>query len=85
MWSVFSIANRIEDEQQVAVFLSVLNTKTYSLLWNLVALEEPKSKSVPDLLQIWQHHIEPNAMVIAERFKFHQSTRKGWKKALLSL
>ena len=32
MWSVFSIANHIEDEQKVAMFLSVLSTKTYSLL-----------------------------------------------------
>jgi hypothetical protein len=71
----FFLANNIEEERQVAVLLSVLGTKTHSLLRDLLAPELPTSKTVEQLFDILQKHVEPEKIIIAERFKFHKRTQ----------
>ena len=45
------MANSIADDKKVAVFLSVVGGKTYSLLWDLLAPEKLQDKSLPVLFQ----------------------------------
>ena len=63
---LFFTANSIADDKKVAVFLSMIGGKTYSLLRDLIAPEKPQDKSQSVLLY------EPKPLVIAERFYFHR-------------
>ena len=69
---LFFTANSIADDKKVAVFLSVVGGKTYSLLRDLLAPEKPQDKSLPVLFQKLKEHYEPKPLVIAERFYFHR-------------
>ena len=42
---LFMMANAVDDDKKVAVFLSVIGSKTYSLLRNLLEPEKPSSKT----------------------------------------
>ena len=56
----FFVANEIPVKSQVDVLLSIISTKNFLLLRDLLSPENPSSKSVKVLL------------VIVEQFKFHQ-------------
>lgn len=56
----------------MAVFLSVVGSKNYSLLRNLVAPSLPGSKTFEQLVSALKKHFEPKPLVIAERFHFHK-------------
>ena len=68
----FFVANEIPEKKQVAVLLSIISTKNFSLLRDLLSLEKPSSKSVKVLLDTLGKHLEPEKVVIAEQFKFYQ-------------
>ena len=70
--TLFFTANAIADDKKVAVFLTVIGSKTYSLVRSLVAPELPKDKSFDDLVAVLTQHFEPKPLVIAERFHFHK-------------
>ena len=72
---LFFNANDIVDEKKVAVFLSVVGSKTYSLLRNLLAPDLPSTKTLAALVGTLKNHFEPKPLVIAERFHFHQRTQ----------
>ena len=72
---LFFDANDIVDEKKVAVFLSVVGSKTYSLLRNLLAPDLPSTKTLAALVGTLKNHFEPKPLVIAERFHFHQRTQ----------
>ena len=69
---LFFSANDIRADKQVAVLLSVIGAKTYTLLRSLVAPALPQDKSFGELQQHLKHHFEPEPLVIAERFRFHR-------------
>ena len=69
-------ANGIADDKQVAVFLSAIGAKTYSLLRNLTTPTLPKDKSFTQLVEILKRHYEPKPLVIAERFNFHKRAQQ---------
>ena len=69
-------ANGIEENKQVAVFLSAIGAKTYSLLRNLTTPALPKDKTFVQLVEILKTHFEPRPLVIAERFNFHKRAQK---------
>lgn len=69
---LFFDANGMEDDKQVAVFLTVIGTKTYALLSGLLAPTKPREKSFSDLAQTVRYHFEPQPLIIAERFHFHK-------------
>ena len=69
---LFFTANSIADDKKVAVFLSVIGGKTYSLLRDLLAPEKPQDKSLSVLFKKLKEHYEPKPLVIAERFYFHR-------------
>ena len=71
----FFTVNDIKDEKAVPAFLSLIGSKTYSLLKNLVAPSLPKDKSFAELVAALQKHFEPKPLVIAERFHFHRRSQ----------
>ena len=51
----------------MAVFLSVIRTKNYTLLRGLVS---PADKTFVELSSVLKAHFEPKSLVIAERYRF---------------
>ena len=68
---LFFDANNIDDKK-VAVFLSSVGAKTYTLLRNLVAPKLPKELEFEEIVVILKQHFEPKPLVIAERYHFHR-------------
>ena len=68
---LFFLANRIAEDKQVPVLLSIIGGKIYSLLSNLLAPEKPSSKTFAQLADVLQKHFQPKPVIIAERFQFH--------------
>ena len=62
--NLFFSANDVEDDKKVPIFLTVVGSKTFSLLRSLVAPSLPQEKTFADF--------EPKPLVIAERFLFHK-------------
>ena len=52
-------ANAVEEGKQVAVFLSVIGAKTYTLLRNLLAPTKLKEASLASLTDAPKNHFEP--------------------------
>ena len=69
---LFFTANEVPEAKKVPVFLSVLGSKTYSVLRTLVAPTIPQDKSFADLVSVLKKHFDPKPLVIVERFQFHQ-------------
>ncbi|MGH0173820.1 UNVERIFIED_CONTAM: hypothetical protein FKN15_066553 [Acipenser sinensis] len=69
-------ANEIADEKKVAVLLSVMGAKTYSLLRNLTAPVKPADKTYTQIVEVLQNHLSPKPLVIAERFRFHKRNQQ---------
>ena len=68
----FFLANGITDNQKkVAVLLTAIGPKAYSLLRNLLAPVKPATKEYSELIDVMKNHLHPKPVVIAERFKFH--------------
>ena len=62
---LFFIANDVVEEKKVAVFLSVIGSKTYSLLRNLLAPNLPQNQAYVVLMETLKKHFEPKPVVIA--------------------
>ena len=78
---LYFAANDIK-ERQVAIFLSVIDAKTYSLLRDLLAPENPKDKSFNQLAEVLKKQFEPKPLVIAERFTFHHRNQSSTESVL---
>ena len=70
------IANEIADEKKVAVFLSVISSKTYTILRSLVVPAKPSEKGFDVLKAELKKHFEPSKIVIAKRFHFHRQSQR---------
>ena len=68
---LFMKANKVEDEREVAVLLSVVGSKTYNLLRSFHSWDSPGDKSYADLERALNAHFKPKLSVIADRFHFH--------------
>ena len=69
---LFFAANGIADEKKVAVFLSTVGGRIYSLLRDLLSPVKPQEKTMAELNEVLKNHFEPKPLVIAERFYFHR-------------
>ena len=69
---VYFTANDIAAGKRVAVLLSVIGAKTYTLLHSLTSPALPQDKSLDELATILKSHFEPKPLLIAERFHFHR-------------
>ena len=73
----YFVANGITEEaKKLAVFLTVIGSKTYALLSDLLAPVKPATKSYTELLEVLKNHLKPKPVIIAERFHFHQRQQK---------
>ena len=72
----FFVANDIADGKKVAVLLTVIGTKAYTLLRNIIAPNKPASKEYGALVEALRAHLDPKPIVIAERFKFHRRNQR---------
>ena len=79
--TLFFQANEIAEGKQVAVFLSAMGPKTYSLLRSLVTPESPKDKTLAQLVEVLKKHLEPKPLVIAEHFNFHRCSQRTGESA----
>ena len=70
-------ANDVNDQiKQTAIFLTVIGEETYSLLRKLLSPDVPASKSVKALSEKVKNHLQPQPIVIAERYKFYNRNQK---------
>ena len=68
----YLLANDVKDEKKiVSVFLTIMGSKTYELLRNLVAPGKPADLKYQELVEILGKHFNPAPLLIAERFHFH--------------
>jgi len=58
------------DELRIHAFLSVIGSKTYSLLRNQVSPDKPGDKSLQELFAVLRKYFEPKKALIAARFRF---------------
>ena len=75
--NLFFSANDLEDDKKVPIFLTVVGSKTYSLLRSLVAPSLPQVKTFAELSKVLNVHFEPKPLVIAERFLFHKRSQES--------
>ena len=69
----FFVANKItEGQRKKAVLLTVIGSKAYGLLRNLLSPSKPAEKEFDEIVQVMQNHLNPRPLIIAERFKFHR-------------
>ena len=71
-----SANNVTEEKKKVAVMVTVMGAKAYSLLRNLVAPDKPADKNFSELVKTLKDHLHPKPLIIAERFKFHKRDQK---------
>ena len=71
-----SANNVTEEKKKVAVMVTVMGAKAYSLLRNLVAPDKPTDREFSELVQMLKDHLNPKPLIIAERFKFHKRDQK---------
>ena len=68
----YVLANDVKDEKKlVSVFLTIIGSKTYELLRNLVAPDKPANLKYEELVEVLGKHFNPAPLLIAERFHFH--------------
>ena len=60
------------DDKKLAVFLTLVGSKTYMLLSGLIAPAKPVTKTYADLKAVLRQHLKHKPLVIAERFEFHR-------------
>ena len=72
--NLFFSANDLEDDKKVPIFLTVVGSKTYSLLRSLVAPSLPQVKTFAELSKVLNVHFE---LVIAERFLFRKRSQES--------
>ena len=69
---LFFAANDIKPDKRVAIFLSSVGGKMYSLLRDLLATVKPSEKQLEGLFAALKTHYEPQPLIIAERFYFYK-------------
>ena len=69
---LFFEANDIANAKKVSVLLTVIGSKTYSLLRGQLTPTLSKDKALNDLEKLLKEHFEPKPLMIAERFRFYK-------------
>ena len=74
--AIFFDINDIPDEKKSPSFLTLVGEATYNLLRSLCARALPSSKGYDDLATLLTSHLEPEPLVISERFHFHRRAQR---------
>ena len=72
----FFAANDVDDNHQVPTLLSLIGSKTYSLLKDLLLPEKPADKNFDEIVSTLQKHLNPKPLEIAERFRFYKRNQQ---------
>eukprot|EP00731_Ephydatia_muelleri_P018713 Em0011g753a len=78
----YFIANEIPTGRRVAVLLSVIGSRTYSLLRSLLHPEVPGEKTYVQLATALREHFEPKRLVVVERFHFNRRNQGNGESVL---
>lgn len=73
---LYFIANSVKDDTKVPMLLTVVGSKTYSTLRNLISPEKPSGKKFEEIIKVLRSHFAPKKSIIAERCKFHKRFQK---------
>ena len=60
------------EKKKVAVMISVIGKKTYSVLRDLCSPVNPKDKTFQQLCVLLQQHFKPKRLEVAESYRFHR-------------
>ena len=60
------------EKKKVAVMISVIGKKTYSVLRDLCSPVNPKDKTFQQLCELLQQHFKPKRLEVAESYRFHR-------------
>ena len=60
------------EKKKVAVMISVIGKKTYSVLRDLCSPVNPKEKTFEQLCELLQQHFKPKRLEVAESYRFHR-------------
>ena len=60
------------EEKKVAVMISVIGKKTYSILCDLCSPVNPKDKTFEQLCESLQQHFKPKQLEVTESYRFHR-------------
>ena len=72
----YFIANDItQDRKKVAILITVVGSKTYALLRNLLAPDKPATQDYEDIVETLKTHLCPKPVIISERFKFFKRSQ----------
>ena len=72
----YFVANGVEDDKQVATFLSLIGPSTYGLLKSLLIPDLPSTKTFVVLVKTLKDHLAPKPLIIGERFKFYTHNQR---------
>ena len=72
----FFLTNEIKDNKKVAVLITVIGTKGYSLLQNILAPGKAIDKSYKELVDTMKSYLDPQLIVITKCFRFHCRNQK---------
>ena len=78
----FFAANDVDDEHKVPTLLSLIGSKTYSLLKDLLLPEKPADKNIEEIVSTLQKHLNPKPLEIAERFRFYKRNQQEGESVL---
>lgn len=68
----FLDTNKIEQQRQKAVFLSVVGPKTFALLKDLISPKQFSEVNLTNLLEALSNFYMPKRNILAERFTFSE-------------
>ena len=74
--SFYSLKQMASRRPSECLFFSIIGTKSYALLRDLLLPDKPRDKSLEALMEVLKSHFEPAPSVIAERFKFYRRDQK---------
>ena len=78
----FFAVNDVNDDHKVPTLLSLIGSKTYSLLKDLLWPEKPAHKSFEEIVSTLQKHLNPTPLEIAERFRFYKRNQQEGESVL---
>lgn len=71
-----SSSKPVSDNRKVALFLNFLGPKTFQLLTNLSAPQQPNSLEYDAIVSVLKKHLQPAPNIIAQQYKFSQRMQR---------
>ncbi|XP_022777528.1 uncharacterized protein LOC111318945 [Stylophora pistillata] len=72
----FFLANNIDEDHRVPTLLSLIGSKTYTLLRDPLTPDKPATKSFQEIVTTLQQHFNLKPLEIAERFRFYKRIQR---------